>query len=187
MSRLTKFDRLKPREEVELSTDPELVGLSYPESSYGVDTSHPPYRQEGIPNVQAAGAYGMAPNTAHEIYKKNPDIQEKYPHIEDFMSDWKANHSQISQLIEDDPELSSDLAKKNFEMLKVKFQGNPEKAALGHFRGVTGAKRALREGLEPEEIQYIKKFNIGREKISPKKSSDKQEAFKQLKQILKLK
>lgn len=132
------------------STDPELSAIAQNESSGGTNLNFPQVKSGLNKGQKAGGPFGMMPLTAQELLKRNPQLAEEYPDIQ------QASPEHVTEILNSDPDGATDLARQEFLRRMNLFGGDKEKAAHSWLNGASGTMEA-----SPEEIQkseYVQKF-----------------------------
>jgi 8-oxo-dGTP pyrophosphatase MutT (NUDIX family) len=125
--------------------DVHMLPIAHLESSFGQNMAH-----AKSPNGEfdtAVGALGFKPMTAHEEFKRSPELQQKYGDLTDptdFLNKFKTDH-----------EFYNRVASSHFRRL-ITQHGSPEKAAYAWRFGTTAAAKAAPEKInaEPYVIKY---------------------------------
>lgn len=157
--------RQKPKSDLEVyaelsKTDPDLAAIAMIESSGGKNYKH---TMDPKSKMTAGGMFGMMPYTAHDVVRWDKNVAEKYPEMADLTKDYKSNHSKITEFFNNNPEAAVEFARSLYNRNKSKLGGDPEKAALSWFRGLSGAMRTSPEELNAHD--YVQKFRKYRNPI----------------------
>lgn len=138
-NRFTPVNRQSPSDFIANSSDDLMNAVSGSESSYGDNLHHALITKGPSAGMRAGGAYGLTPTSAQEIYDKNEKLRNMYPQVEDFMLDVKKNHPQITQLLNDDPQMAYDFSKADQQDRLQRLKGNLPKSIYSHLNGVSGS------------------------------------------------
>lgn len=142
------------------STDPELSAIAQNESSGGKQLNYPIVKSGVNTGHKAGGPFGMMPVTVQELLKRNPDLAEQYPDIQ------QASPEHVTQILNGDPDAATDLARQEYIRRLNLFGGDKEKTAHSWLNGTSGTMQA-----SPDEIMksdYVQKFlrNLPRTKTN---------------------
>jgi hypothetical protein len=126
----------------------ELSAISMNESSGGKNLQHPT-QTSGIHEGQTAGGeFGIMPIIAKETIEHHPDLKSKYGHL------IGAPHQEVTKYLNQDRQLSHDIAVKHWSHLRSMFP--KEQAAYAWRKGIHGASTADPKDIEQSE--YVKNF-----------------------------
>jgi hypothetical protein len=133
--------------------DPLLHAIGHVESTGGkFFDKHKTVDSPGNMNhgMTAAGTYAIMPLTAETIFRSSKKLSEKYPEFNNLLKNVKNNHVKITNSINENPNLSTDLARAGINLNRHILKRNgiePSEDALlyAHNHGVNKAIKTLKE------------------------------------------
>lgn len=129
--------------------------LSMIESSGGKNFNHPTIESGIHKGHQAAGTYGLMPNTVKEVVNRMQSEGMNLPSLNKVVG---GDPQQIKAAIEENPEDEQRLAEYLAKHVLTKQQGDEEKAAYSWFKGHNlSPERIEQEGYKDHD--YVKKYN----------------------------
>ena len=126
---------------------PLLGAIGLKESSGGTNIKHQTVENEdSMHNGHTAGGmFGMMPNTAAFILKKDPELAKKYPKLVEAANDVNKNHKAFTDAFNNDPRAAADFAIAFYKRNQGKTK-NPEMLAYSWLNGLKGSWNKYKEG-----------------------------------------
>lgn len=135
-----------------------LDSISQVESGGGKNVNHKPVNSGIHGSERAFGKFGLMPNDIRETVMMNPDLKHKYKKVTKLKGD------DLHRYMQDNPGLEDKVAGKHVERLEHHFGYNPEKIGYAWFQGITGTKKAIKEGQDIGSHWHVKKIKSAYEK-----------------------
>lgn len=164
---------------------PMLGAIGWKESSGGVNMNHKAVTDKNSPHFghTAGGMFGMMPNTAAFIIKKDPELAKKYPKLVEAAGDIKNKHKTFTDAFNNDPQAAADFAVSFYKRNKSKTK-SPEMLAYSWLNGLKGSwNKYKNEGMDPiHNHPYVK--DVMQEYAKRQPASIKHKSNKPLKKAL---
>jgi ribosomal protein S27E len=139
--------------------NPFLYAVAMQESSGGANINHATIKTGMHKGHNAGGPWGIMPNTAAYILKKNPALAKKYPELANQIQDVNANHKMITDELNRHPDLSYDLADSLYRGLKKHHKGDINKISHSWYYGPNKTDELLHSGANILDDDYVKGVN----------------------------
>lgn len=141
--------------------NPFLYAVAMQESSGGKNVNHKTITDPKSMHFgqNAGGPWGLMPNTAAYLLKKNPKLAKKYPDLATQAQDVKTNHKAITDILNSKPEISYDLADSLYRGLKKHHKGDMNKISHSWYYGPKKTQHALDSGEDIGSDDYVKGVN----------------------------
>lgn len=152
-----------------------LRAIALVESNAGQNTNHKPVFSKKNNRMETAyGHYGLMPDTIKDVVSKNP---EHFKGHEALLSN---NIGDIHNHLDKHPELQHKIAKKHLERMSKVFNNNLAAIGYGWFNGVTGTKRAIKQGKDISNHWHVQKIKNAYKQV---KNENKRSSTNNLKDI----
>lgn len=118
----------------------------------------------------AGGMFGMMPNTAAFILKKDPELAKKYPHLVEAAKSIKTKHTQFTDTLNKDPQAAADFAISFYKRNKSKTK-NDQQLIYSWLNGLKGSwNKYNNEGMDSiKSHPYVQSVMKEYDKLKPKK------------------
>jgi hypothetical protein len=151
---------------------PVLGAIGQIESSGAQNYNHRTIASEDSPHhgMTAGGMFGMMPNTAAFILKKDPELAKKYPQLVQASSDMENNHKQFTDTFNKDPQAAADFAVSFYKRNKGKTK-NDHMLVYSWLNGLKGSWNKYKdEGMDAiKGHPYVQNVMKEYDKLKPKK------------------
>jgi|ERR1051325_9830857 hypothetical protein len=141
------------------SKNPFLYAVAMQESSGGANVAHAKIKTGMHKGHNAGGPWGIMPNTAAYIIKKNPKLAAKYPDLAAKAQDVETNHKFITDVLNARPEVSYDLADSLYRGLKRHHKGDLNKISHSWYYGPGKTDEILQGGGDIGSDEYVQGVN----------------------------
>lgn len=128
----------------------ELEVISLNESSGGKNLNHKEITKGVYKGMRAGGAYGILPTTAKELIVNNQYLFVKYHKIVNM------THFQITEMLNNNHQMSKDIALVFWKKLRVDMKFGPSRAAYAWLYGPGAALKVSEDTVH--QNHYVKKF-----------------------------
>jgi hypothetical protein len=143
-----------------LESEPHLGAIGFIESSGGKNFNHKTMTSGIHKDHTAGGIFGIMPNSVNFIFRKDKELAKKYPEIAEKAKDIKNNHKHITELLNNEHEISADIAKSMFNYHK-QHTVNPNQLIYSWNQGLKGSWNHLKDHGQDhiDSHDYVKKVN----------------------------
>ena len=141
------------------SKNPVLWSIAQTESSGGQNLNHKTMKSGMHKGQTAGGAWGMMPKTAGYVLKLSKKLQSKYPELAELSSDVNANHKQITESLNKNPQVAYDLANTLLNHIKSVHGNDMNKILHSWHYGIEGTKKATSDKKDLKSDQYVQKIS----------------------------
>lgn len=150
-------------------SDPHLWAFAQQESTGGTNLKHQTLKSGQHKGHTAGGPWGMMPKTVKYVLSISKDLAKKYPEIAEHAKDIKKNHKNITNALNENPQLAVDLAKALYKRI-VKVHGSKNKDKILHswHHGIVGTGKAIHAGKDISSDEYVQKINNHLDTLDPK-------------------
>ena len=91
----------------------------------------------------AGSMFGLMPNSVSEALKNSKILSNKYPQLSNLVGDVSNNHKKITEALNSNPEMATDIAARLLYLKGKKFDHDPQSTAHAWNKGVQGTLNRL--------------------------------------------